>query len=174
MIDKMGRQVNFYMLPEDAKEFIEFVKNTGKVEIIASKSKNQVPQILELDIHSLMNVKDKIYLWNRDIPDKIIFTYLDKRKIYYIDEDISPVIELSLCYMNKNELRWGRIWVQMKYWKKTFFGYKLIEKPKEFQKWYEQIGRWIKKKKNYIRWGDMYISKRVKEWKEKGGKLIIN
>ncbi len=170
----MGRQINFYMLPEDETEFIKFVKSIGNIEIHAYRSREipfrslkQLPKPFSVDFWGT------VYLYNKAIGI-VEYHYVEKQKHYYISNDKSTVIEFSRSGLNdKNQLLEGRIWIATNYVVKDS-SEELVwkQKPKEFIEWYEKITRWLRK--NYLKYGSIYISKRVLEWLKQGGKLSVS
>lgn len=161
---KMGKQLNFFMLRTDEHEFLSFVKSTGNVVIYPYRAKKRPFKPLKelakpFSVPYWMNV----YLHNKAIGT-IVYRYIEKQKSYYLDSDKSTVIEFSRCGLNKrNELLEGRIWIATAHVEKDFSGKLMwIQKPNEFTKWYEKIARWLRK--NFVKVGITYISKRVIRW----------
>ena len=167
MVVKMGRQINFYMLPEDEKEFISYVLQRKDVVMIAAPFESKFPNI----ISSLPEPFSKpfwhsVYFWSKNINGKLETKYIEKQGYFLIDSLMSPVIEFSRSFMQDNFLVRGRIWAQLKYWK----GNEIVSKGKEFENWFNSMTRWIRK--HYQKISELeYIGPYALEWKKRGGVL---
>lgn len=166
----MGRQVNFYMLCETEKKFIEFVKNSGNISIYLSRSDTPVPiEITALPEPFSIPYGYLVYFFNRDVSKVLRTRFVEKQQYYLIDSSESSVIEFSRCALKSNKLREGRIWIEPH---RVVCG-KFVKKEPEFITWYKTIERWVKK--NFIKREDRYyIAPDVEKWISKGGKLIYS
>lgn len=165
VVVKMGRQINFYMLPEDEKEFISDVLQRKDVVMIAEPFESKFPNI----ISSLPEPFSKpfwhsIYFWT--INGKLETKYIEKQGYFLIDSLTSPVIEFSRSFMRDNLLVRGRIRAQLQYWKSN----EIVSKGKEFENWFNAIARWIRK--HYQKISELeYIGPHALEWRKRGGVL---
>jgi len=173
----MGKQVNFFMLPADETEFLNFIKSTDKnVLIYPYRSPTITFRPIKIPPkHFSTDFWFHLWLYNPNFGE-INYSYIKEQKHYYVDEFKSPVIEFSRCGINdKSELSQGRLWIATAYVIKDNTG-KLIwqNKPLELINWYEKIARWIKKK--YIKIGKgqgaFYVTTDVVRWVKKGGGIV--
>jgi hypothetical protein len=173
----MGKQVNFYMLEEDEREFVEFVLSDRKTVILGSGSLQEVPPILDrLPVEDSPPIwRNDVYFWRQGYP---LFTRhvvmkvgpLQGQGVYYVDSSQSSVIEFSrsLLLPDENMLTRGRIWAEMR----RLEGDKFVHKGEEFEEWYDSIAKWLRKRyrkigtKPYFR-----IGSRAYNWYQAGGKL---
>lgn len=167
----MGRQINFFMLPEDEEEFIRFVKSTGEVIVIpAITNKMPVESVENLPKAFSKPYWFSFYFLNKNLIEEAKYDYIEKQKHYHIDESKSLVIQFHRGGIEDNKILEGRIWIATAYVIKDSSGELVwVQKSKEFIEWYEKIARWLRK--NYLKNGSIYISKRVLEWLKKGDKL---
>jgi len=163
----MGRQINFYMLPEYEKEFISYVLQRKNVAMITVSFESKSPNI----ISSLPEPFSEpfwrsIYFWDKNIDGKLETKYIEKHGYFLIDSLMSSVIEFSRSFIRDNFLVRGRIWAQLKYWK----GNEIVSKGKDFENWFNAIARWIRK--HYQKTSELeYIAPHALEWKKRGGVL---
>lgn len=164
----MGRQVNFYMLPEDEKQFIEFVRSTGDIAVYNWKNETPYPpEILEFPPPFSVPSSFDYCIFNKSLGSAVKTTFIEKQGYYTIDMTNSLVIEFSRCGLKNNKLREGRIWAEFK----IVVGNSFQGKEEEFLKWYQKIARWIKR--NYKRMENgWYIGPKTEEWVQNGGTLI--
>lgn len=102
----MGKQVNFYMLEEDEKEFVEFVLGDGKTVILGRGSLQEVPPILghlPIEDPSPPLFRNYVYFWKPGYP--LFMRYivmkagpLQGQGVYLVDDLTSSVIEFSRSF----------------------------------------------------------------------------
>jgi hypothetical protein len=173
----MGKQVNFYMLEEDEKEFVEFVLSQSEAVILGFASLQETPSILDrLPTEDSPVIRQHtVFFWR---PSDPLFTWsgvmkagpLQGQRLYFIDSSQSAVIEFGRCLLlpDKNMLTRGRIWAEMR----RLEGDKFVHKGEEFEKWYDIIAAWVRKR--YRKIGTkpyFYISPRAYSLYQAGGKL---
>lgn len=161
----MGRQVHFYMLPDDRDTFLRFVQNGGFVEIISQGSDSPIVRPLEKDD---VSAQENVYLWNRRLLPRFKREWIPGPKFYGVNELVLPVSEFIASTLTtwegKPALVQGRLYG-------IFDPY--LEKPPEFEKWYEQLVRWIRKnyRKSRTSMGG-YIGPAALKLFEEGGYLL--
>ena len=163
----MGRQINFYMLPEDEKEFISYVLQRKGVVMIAPHFQSKSPDIVSrLPEPFSKPFWRSIYFWDKNVNGKLETKHIEKQGYFLIDSLTSPVIEFSRSFIRDNILVRGRIWAQLKYWK----GNEIVSKGKEFENWFNAMTRWIWK--HYQKISELeYIGPHALEWKKRDGML---
>ena len=163
----MGRQINFYMLPEDEEEFISYALQRKGVVMIADPFESKSPNIISrLPEPFSKPFWHSVYFWNKNINGKLETKYIEKQGYFLIDSLMSSVIEFSRSFTRDNILVRGRIWAQLKYWK----GHEIVSKGKDFENWFNAIARWIRKHYQKISESE-YIGPHALEWKKRGGML---
>ena len=160
----MGRQIHFYMLPEDRIAFLNFVQEHDPVVVtLRSADSAEIQPVADLDIagpHTLS-------LWNRGILPQLKRKWIPEPGYYRVDESGTPTLEFTSSFNatweGKPALGQGRLYG-------IFDG-----KPPEFEKWYETLVRWIRK--NYRRSPASmggYVGPAAYEFYNKGGYLLPN
>jgi|MudIll2142460700_1097286.scaffolds.fasta_scaffold117727_1 hypothetical protein len=181
----MGKQVRFYMLAADEQAFLQFVCQNQAVRLLSARSSGPKMQILE-DPFTLFQRRvqlDIILLWNTafplrdsDIKEARLKAYSQElgdhvetgEVAYYVDRLHAPVIEFSPSFLRTDSsLVKGRIWAEMHVWE----GEVLTYKGKEFEAWYDQLARWLRRKFCRIEGQDGYLGRQALEWYLQGGKL---
>lgn len=130
----MGKQINFEMDHNMTDKFWAFLKSIDNLEFIMRReNENQKLSELPSDYYT------KIIIYNNEIGELQALSNSTT-----IDTMSSPVIEFSRTCIDRErkELRGGRLWVEMEYWDDNG---KQIEKPKELDKLYQKLARWIRK-----------------------------
>lgn len=181
----MGKQVRFYMLPEDERLFLHFVCQKPSVALLSSISTKPKLQVIEDPLNSLQPTTElrTILLWNtmwpirKDDIQKIFLKEYDIEQgryvatgemVYSVNTSKAPVIEFSPSFIRHDgRLVQGRIWAEM---------YRpepgqLIHKGANFESWYDQIARWLRRNFKRSRDIDGYFGPEALEWYQKGGKL---
>lgn len=135
----MGKQLAFVMGEKDEQAFIDFLKGSAEVVLIESFSKDKnllfTDNIArELKGHFSYKVWNKKFKW---VPAYSTTIHGD----YYVSNTNSaPLVEFTRSRKYDTKKAYGRI-----YWSKYFLSNELEYNVDEFNKWYEQIARWIKK-----------------------------
>ena len=141
----MGRQVNFYMNQEDENEFLEFVKGTGKVDILPYKSQTSTFEPLEkLPDPFSEKFSGGLWLFNRGVSSNLLVEFVPTQGYYSINPLQSSVIEFTRSGVKEKYLRRGRLWAEFTYLDKERMI--LLPKEPEFGKWYDAIAKWVRGK----------------------------
>lgn len=163
----MGRQVNFYMSETDEVEFIEYVRKTGKIEILPSRMSSPSERLDALPKPDPSIAFCRVFLYNSEIQGKLAIEFIEQRKEYYVEPSKSPVIEFCLSTRSRNILREGRIWAELLIFDPEM-GTFVLKSP-EFKRWYERIAGWLRRK--YKRVGSFYAGPGALKFREEGGIL---
>ena len=153
----MGKQLVFYMLPEDEIVFLNFIFTNNDVLL---KPIFFLPEIEVIDgIDKFLTIKDThvFLIWNRAftietdlikqkqerIYDNEQGIYRDTgRKYYAMDFTNGPFIQYARSFLNnENALTWGRISANML----QIDDGGLVSKGEEFNRWYDKYARWLRK-----------------------------
>ncbi len=154
------------MTKEDEEEFLEFVRTTGKIEILPNRMSSPEERSEELPSPEPSGLWLTVYLYNSLIPGQLAFRYFDQTNCH-VDPTNSPVIEFWRSDWSGKLLYPGRIWAEM-YQPNPETG--TFELHAEFKKWYEKIAGWIRR--NYTRKGPLtYLGPEAMKLYEGGGEL---
>src|SRR5688572_2741879 len=106
----MGRQVNFYMHPDDLLSLQAEMARRGNVEIFASRSLDSKPAPLSkvtVDVHGQEELT--IFLArSQDVAAIHVRPNPAPASGFFLDSSTSPVLEFSRCYCADELIRRGR------------------------------------------------------------------
>jgi hypothetical protein len=153
------------MLPADADALLTEIRKHAPVETVVRDEDSA-------DVTSLASVSDKsdsiLILWNKNLTPSLKRKWIAARTpgYYSVDYFTLPVLEFSLSllteWQGRPALTTGRI-------------YGVFDsKPVEFEKWYEQVVRYIRKhwRKNPVSWLGGYVGPAAIEFFDSGGLLL--
>jgi hypothetical protein len=160
----MGRQIHFYMLPEDRRAFIRLVQEQDPVVVtLRDSDSSEIQSLADLEAGD----KKTLCLWNRRL-----LPLLERKWVpagcYRVDGFHPPTLEFNSSFKatweGKPALGQGRLFGD-------FDPY--LGKPPEFEKWYETMVRWIRKnyRKSPTSMGG-YLGPAAYEFYNDGGYLL--
>jgi hypothetical protein len=162
----MGRQIQFYMLPEDRSEFLHMVQEQDSVAVILRDSDSSGIESVSEDVGA-----DKtLCLWNRKLLPNLERKWVPEPGYYRVDTLHAPILEFTSSFTAKWEgkpaLGQGRLFGNFE---------PHLGKPDDFAKWYESLVHWIRKhyRKNPASTGG-YVGPAAYNFYEKGGVLLPN
>lgn len=158
----MGRQIMFHMLPEDCREFVEFLTSRDPVLFIARDSDSP-------DIRAIPDPCEEqkaVSVWNQSLSAKLNREYIEDAQAgpYYRVDDAQPVLEFSPSQETDWEgipaLLQGRIWGAFK------------AADRRHAAWFDAITRWMRK--NYTKNDSLegYVAPAAQAWHSRGGLLL--
>jgi len=178
----MGKQIRFYILPEDEQYFLDFVFQKPTVRLLRLSS-NSPDFIIERNFLDINPTTPQICIWDsifdlaendirkvfRNKYDENQGIYIETNEFYYvIDRFDAPIIEFSRSYFREDKkLLQGRIWAEMYRVENT----KIIRKEHGFYSWYEELAQWIRRNWKRDKVLEAYVSKRADEWRNSGGEF---
>ncbi|GLC29652.1 hypothetical protein [Clostridium omnivorum] len=137
----MGKQIRFFQMYNDEVEFVKVIEQSGDY-MVTSKGE----RLLFKDVVNSNDYQVYIALNNENI-------YLKSNG--YLDTEKSDVIEYSRCEKSKkNELYYGRLWAEFKY----YVNEEIITKNKYFQDKYKYYAGWIKRSMHLSKCKKFYIA----------------
>jgi hypothetical protein len=164
----VGKQVNFFMHPDDLAEFDAWLRNRDETVVLADCSQTPMPQLLSsVSIGRMGEESLRVFLVrSTDLPN-VISRSIPNRG-YLIDGLRSPVVEFSRCYFDDKLLRRGRLyydpgfWDEKKQWK---------TKVAAFSRWADAILRRIRSAYK-TKQSSSYVGPSATKWaKENNGEL---
>jgi hypothetical protein len=161
----VGRQIHFYMLPEDQNAFLQSARERDPVEVVfRDGSSAKVQPIAVFDA----NKTETLCLWNRTLAPRLRRKWIHDSGYYRIHESEESVLEfrpsLITAWERKPAIIQGRIYG-------VFDGHH--GKSPEFEKWFDSLVRWIRNnfRKSPTRMGG-YLGPAAQVFYEKGGYLL--
>jgi hypothetical protein len=162
----MGRQVNFWVLEQDAQEFVQYVLSEPNVVMISDlESTGPYLRI----ITELPRPPERwwwsVYFWNQDFPFEPKWVQVregpDRGLYAFAPSNQDPVIQFHRSVLRESgELSQGRIWTGCR--------------NETFLRWYERVARWIRRRYERVQeweaWA-AYAGPQAYEWYQAGGIL---
>ena len=166
----MGKQVNFYMLPEDQLAFEKWLKARGDVCFL-----KQPQTTSELEIAATLVVSEiektwlDVYLARPIDLEDVLVDFIPTQNYWLVDDSQSPVVEFGRCFYDGRVLGRGRL-----YFRTGFLSEDEVEKELEFAKWAGKLLRWIRAHYERDPKTGIYIAPHAKNWVlNEGGQLRI-
>jgi hypothetical protein len=158
----MGRQLRFYILPEETDQLLSELKASHGLRILSPKSDNARPFESEsatanyIEIGSTGVYSFGQYYLVSGTDAKTPMHYLEELEKWHIDLEQSEAIELSTCNHGSGILSQGRLYFQ----KDMLAPAKdaILQKNPDFVKWAETIFRSTKKSLRYSRELEAYVA----------------
>ncbi len=142
----MGRQINFFLHPDDQKDFNDFLKSFDDICFLSYYHKTNNPTIID-DILIRDHVKegDRVHLIRKQDLKNIRLHYIEKFNYWLINNTSSPVLDFDQCITWENDLRSGRLYFQPRFVENML---------------------WVDKNPDFVKWSDLIISKTRKYFKK--------
>jgi len=165
----MGRQVNFYMHPDDIADYEQVLKADGNVCFLEEPT--PTPQI---KIRQTLAVPETGKRWidlylarESDLPH-IVVKHVPVQDYWLIDVVRSLAVQFDTSYYNGEVLGRGRLYFQTGYYDSND---QCIDKPEEFVRWADRLLRWIRRHYKRDPETGFYLEPHAWEWVAKGGQL---
>ncbi len=131
----MGRQINFFLHPEDQPLFDIFFKDFGDLLILPYyHHSNKVSIISDTIVGDHRKEGIRVYLIRKKDFKSIKLKYIQKFD-YWLVDDNSPILHFDRCILRDNKILKGRLYYQPRYAdKKNWF-----DKPEDFVLWADKI-----------------------------------
>jgi hypothetical protein len=163
----MGRQINFFMMPEDVAELDEQVREMGFLMVA---DKMPTSEILYLNSLNSKECHDKFLFLEQEKP--VIHTkFIEEQNFYWIHPMENPVIEFSPCHLSEdgNTLIEGRFFYEIEYFNNKE---QLLTCSDEFLKKAEKLFRSYKKRFKKYRIKRYYIGDSAWNWAQEQDKQL--
>lgn len=140
----MGRQVNFFLHPDDQADFDFFLKKTGDIVFIPYfHSTNKLTVIDNPVMNDCITRESRVYLARKKDLPLIGLHYMEAQKHWLVNSD-APVLHFDRCILRENAIDCGRLYFQTSYLKDMRWAFK----PDESIKWADTIIRATRRKLN--------------------------
>ena len=142
----MGKQIRFFMTPEDEREFAQFVREDPDTVFIARQTRTS--DILEFsspeeaDRSECIEHKTWLWIWNKRICTQVKLAQYSPHTFAVLGNN-EELIEFHRCFLHGRTMVAGRLYADMSSLDET--GKQLIRKEMEFQRWYDKLARWIRR-----------------------------
>lgn len=133
------------MTAEDEQRFLDYAKSTCNLAILPYRSKSETFAPLKL----LPPPKSDdfcldAWLLNLDVSHNVVSRFVPQQGHYYIEHDLSDVVEFSRSLPFDDILPRGRIYAEF-YSHFDHATQQWVKKDQELVKWFDKLVRWIRK-----------------------------
>jgi hypothetical protein len=161
-IDSMGRQVNFYMHPNDLLEFEADLRSRSTIYLLQSKWPSSEPCYVSsthLKLGQRLDLTDlTVYLCRQEDAKHLAVQHRSSLGYWTVDIRLSPVLEFWRSYFDGKVLKRGRLY------------YKPEGRTPGFVKWADSLIRRVRR--TYIK-EDFYVGPHAAKWRaECDGKFL--
>lgn len=132
----MGRQLNFFLMPEDLTGLESAVRSVGDVLFLRSRHATRQVEVVD----SLIITRDQMgsvdlraYLCRPDDLPQVALRYVSNQE-HFVVEPGSPVIEVDRCFFDGKFLHRGRLYF-----------YTASDTPADFTRWALRVFRAVRK-----------------------------
>ena len=163
----MGRQVNFYLHPNDYLEFENTLRACGNFVFLPYFHYSTEIRVVDTTIPIDLNREGtRVYLIQKEDLKQVKLEHIEKFNYWLVADRDLPVLHYDRCDFDKCRIVRGRLYFQTSFVRDM----QLISKPAEFVKWADKVIR--KVRSNLIRyefdmggWGfSEYVGKSAKDW----------
>ena len=166
----MGRQINFYLHPDDYKEFEDLLKASGNIIFLPYFHYDGKVSTVETTIPvDLKKERARIYLVRQQDLMKIELHHIEKYGYWLIEDNHLPVLHYDRCSFENDKIIRGRLYFQPSF----INDMQLVNKSEDFVIWADNIIKTIRRKLKKYKfdmggWGySEYVGKHAKEWLDK-------
>jgi len=146
----MGRQINFFLHPDDQKDFDDLLRTFDNICFLSYYNKTNKPTIIaDTIIREQIVEGSRVYLARKQDLKNLNFTFIEKFNYWLIDDSSNPLLYFDRCVSNDNYINSGRLYFQPKYVKNL---------------------QWVNQSDDFVKWSDKIISnvkKKLKKYKYK-------
>jgi len=139
----MGRQINFFLHPNDQKDFDDFLKSFDDICFLPYYHKSDsISLIDDTIIRDDMKEGRRVCLVRKQDLKNIKFVFIEKFDYWLINDTVSPVLHFDRCVSIDNSLSSGRLYFQPKYVENLMW----INQDSDFIIWADKIISAVKRK----------------------------
>ena len=166
----MGRQINFYLHPNDYQEFENLLKATG--DIIFLPYFHYDGKVRTIDTTIPVDIRkegERIYLVRRQDLKQIELEHIEKFGYWLLADNRLPVVHYDRCGFDNEKIIRGRLYFQPSFVKDMQW----VNKSEDFVSWADNTIKAARRKLKIYKfdmggWGfSEYVGKYAKEWLDK-------
>jgi hypothetical protein len=132
----MGRQINFFLHPDDQEDFDKLLKSFGEVILFRDYNySNEVTTVPDTLIRDIGKEKHRVYLIRREDFKDIPLQYVQNYDYWYVKSNPLPVLHFDRSVYKDNKIQRGRLYFEPRYLSERGW----VNKPDEFIIWAEKI-----------------------------------
>lgn len=164
---QMGRQLNFFLMPEDLAVLESAVRSAGQVKFLRSRHSTKNLEVLD----SLVITRDQMghvdlraYLCRPDDLQQVTLRYVPNQE-HFVVQPGSPVIEVDRCFFDGKFLHRGRLY---------FFTTNYT--PADFTRWASRVFRSVRNSlvRQEAFGGYYYFGQIARRWVEESDAHLVS
>lgn len=166
----MGRQINFYLHPDDYQDFEDLLKATGNIIFLPYYHYDGKVRTVDTTIPVDQRKEgSRIYLVRQQDFKQIELGHIENFSYWFIEDTHLPVLHYDRCDFYNNKIIRGRLYFQPSFVKDMQW----VNKSEDFVSWADNVIRTARRKLKKYKfdmggWGfSEYVGKGAKEWLEK-------
>jgi hypothetical protein len=179
----MGRQINFFLHPDDQEDFDKLLKSFGDVVLLPYYHfDNEIATTANTIVRDIKKEGSRIYLVRPEDFKEIKLVHIEKFNYWLIDDNSLPVLHFDRSVYIDNSIQEGRLYFQPQFVQNNEW----VKKSDDFVNWADKIIKTVRrklKKHKYQMGGynyNLYLGENAMEWFDKtnaqlgggGSKLI--
>ena len=166
----MGRQINFYLHPDDYQEFEDLLKSTGDIILLPYfHFDNKIRTVTTTIPLDLKKEESRIYLVRQQDFNQMKLRHIEKFGYWLIADNQLPVLHYDLCSFEDEKIIRGRLYFQPSFVNDMQW----VNKSEDFVNWSDKVIKTARRKLKKYKF-DMggwsfseYVGKNAKEWLDK-------
>ncbi|MGB4771304.1 MAG: hypothetical protein WBP58_07590 [Chitinophagaceae bacterium] len=163
----MGRQMSFYLHPDDYQEFEDLLKATGDIILLPYYHFHGKVETVDTTIPTdLRKEGTRIYLVRQQDFYQVKLTHIEKYGYWLVADNDLPVLHYDRCNFDNNKLFRGRLYFQPSFIKDVQW----VNKSVEFVTWSDNVIKTARRKLKRYKfdmggWGfSEYVGQHAKKW----------
>jgi hypothetical protein len=171
----MGRQINFFLHPDDQEEFDKILKSVAECALLPFQQYSNNPTVVQdTVIRNLDNEGTRIYMVKPEHFPDLELEYNERHNYWFINDKEAPVIHFDRSIYKDGKIKRGRLYFQTQYLKNSEW----VSKPENFVKWGDKLLRTARRKLKKYNWGEgryqytEYLGENALQWLRDTNALI--
>lgn len=163
----MGRQINFYLHPDDLIDFEQILKSYGDIVILPYYHyDNKVRTIQDTIPDDAKKEGNRVYIVRQPDFKDIRLEHIEKFGYWLINDNQLPVLHYDRCIFENGKIIRGRLYFQPQYVKEMQW----VNKSEAFVNWADNIIRLARRKLKKYKidnggwFYSEYVGKNTKTW----------
>ncbi|HYG37367.1 MAG TPA: hypothetical protein VD908_02055 [Cytophagales bacterium] len=133
----MGRQINFFLHPNDQEDFDNLLRSFGEVILLPYYHfDNKISTVADTIVRDITKEGRRIYLVRPEDFNDIKLIHIEKFNYWLVDDNSLPVLHFDRSFIRDNIIHSGRLY---------------------FQPQFVENMEWVKKSDDFNNWADMII-----------------
>lgn len=166
----MGRQINFYLHPDDYQDFEDLIKKTAEILFLPYYHyNNKISTVVTTIPVDLKKDGFRIYIVRKQDFGQMRLEHIEKFGYWLIADNHLPVLHYDLCRFENGKLMRGRLYFQPSFVRDMQW----VNKSEDFVSWADSIIKTARRKLKKYKFDiggrefSEYVGKHAAEWLDK-------